>query len=91
MALMVRILYLCVQDGSLPVMMRRRSTVELELVSLDKVHMEGELISSIPQEASCFVASTNSSAAGPGLDSDFGASAGEFKANLCVFLRFSLP
>lgn len=74
-------MFVCVQHGSLPVMMRRSSTVELELVSLDKVHMEGELVSSIPQETSCFVASTNSSAAGPGLDSDFGASAGEFKAN----------
>ncbi|KAL7844868.1 hypothetical protein SRHO_G00234070 [Serrasalmus rhombeus] len=57
-------------------MMRRSSTMELELISLDKVHVEGEIISSIPQEASCFVASTSSSAAGPGLDSDFGASAG---------------
>ncbi|KAI4897091.1 hypothetical protein NFI96_021407, partial [Prochilodus magdalenae] len=61
---------------SLPVrMMRRSSTMELELISLDKVHVEGEIISSIPQEASCFVASASSSAAGPGLDSDFGASA----------------
>ncbi|XP_066501972.1 protein huluwa [Hoplias malabaricus] len=57
-------------------MMRRSSTMELELISLDKVHLEGEVISSIPQEASCFVASTSSSVAGPGLDSDFGASAG---------------
>uniref|UniRef100_A0A3B4E6W6 Protein huluwa-like n=1 Tax=Pygocentrus nattereri TaxID=42514 RepID=A0A3B4E6W6_PYGNA len=62
---------------SVPVrMMRRSSTMELELISLDKVHVEGEIISSIPQEASCFVASTSFSAAGPGLDSDFGASAG---------------
>ncbi|XP_026989099.1 protein huluwa isoform X2 [Tachysurus fulvidraco] len=65
-----------IRHGSLPVMMRRSSTVELELVSLDKVHLEGELISSIPQETSCFIASTSTSAAGPGLDSDFGASAG---------------
>ncbi|GAA6105303.1 protein huluwa isoform X1 [Tachysurus ichikawai] len=65
-----------IRHGSLPVMMRRSSTVELELVSLDKVHLEGELISSIPQEMSCFIASTSTSAAGPGLDSDFGASAG---------------
>ncbi|KAF4076967.1 hypothetical protein AMELA_G00202810 [Ameiurus melas] len=64
------------RHGSLPVMMRRTSSVELELVSLDKVHMEGELVSSIPQETSCFIASASSSAAGPGLDSDFGASAG---------------
>uniref|UniRef100_A0A8B9LN02 Huluwa n=1 Tax=Astyanax mexicanus TaxID=7994 RepID=A0A8B9LN02_ASTMX len=63
--------------ASLPVrMMRRSSTMELELVSLDKLHVEGEIISSIPQETSCFVASASSSAAGPGLDSDFGASAG---------------
>ncbi|KAI5612930.1 hypothetical protein C0J50_4662 [Silurus asotus] len=64
------------RHGSLPVMMRRSSTVELEMVSLDKVHVEGELVSSIPQEISCFIASASSSAAGPGLDSDFGASAG---------------
>ncbi|XP_062868004.1 protein huluwa [Trichomycterus rosablanca] len=63
------------RKGSIPVM-RRSSTVELELVSLDKVHVEGELVSSIPQEISCFIASSSSSAAGPGLDSDFGASAG---------------
>lgn len=88
LALIMSILYLCAQDGSLPVMIRRSSTVELELVSLDKVHMEGEVVSSIPQEASCFIASANSSAAGPGLDSDFGASAGEFKANHSIFLRF---
>ncbi|XP_072518308.1 protein huluwa [Salminus brasiliensis] len=64
--------------ASIPVrMMRRSSTMELELISLDKVHVEGEVISSIPQENSCFVASgSSSSAAGPGLDSDFGASAG---------------
>ncbi|XP_053334004.1 protein huluwa isoform X1 [Clarias gariepinus] len=64
------------RHGSLPMMMRRSSTVELELVSVDKIHMEDELISSIPQETSCFIASASSSAAGPGLDSDFGASAG---------------
>ncbi|XP_060792608.1 protein huluwa [Neoarius graeffei] len=62
--------------SSLPVMMHRSSTVELELVSLNKVHVEEELVSSIPQETSCFIASVSSSAAGPGLDSDFGASAG---------------
>ncbi|XP_076835703.1 protein huluwa isoform X2 [Brachyhypopomus gauderio] len=53
---------------SIPVrMIRRSSTMELDLVSLDKVHVE---VSSIPHE-SCLATS-----AGPGLDSDFGASAG---------------
>ncbi|KAK3524585.1 hypothetical protein QTP70_029897 [Hemibagrus guttatus] len=64
------------RHGSSPLIIRRSSTVELELISLDKVHLEGELVSSIPQETSCFLASTSTSAAGPGLDSDFGASAG---------------
>lgn len=82
------LIFVCVQHGSLPVMRRRCSTVELELVSLDKVHIEGELVSSIPQETSCFIASANSSTAGPGLDSDFGASAGEFIHKYTVFLRF---
>ncbi|KAK3555938.1 hypothetical protein QTP86_029752 [Hemibagrus guttatus] len=65
-----------IEHGSSPLIIRRSSTVELELISLDKVHLEGELVSSIPQETSCFLASTSTSAAGPGLDSDFGASAG---------------
>ncbi|XP_030623779.1 protein huluwa [Chanos chanos] len=57
---------------------RRNSTMVLpcELESPDKVHVECEFASSIPPETSCVVVSANSSAAGPGLDSDFGASAG---------------
>ncbi|TSK72015.1 hypothetical protein Baya_2999 [Bagarius yarrelli] len=47
-----------------------------QLVTQGRVHLEGELVSSIPQETSCLIASTSFSAAGPGLDSDFGASAG---------------
>lgn len=72
---------ICEQQASMPItMMRRSSTMELELISLDKVHVDGEIISSILQETSCFIASINSSAAGPGLDSDFGASAGWFES-----------
>ncbi|XP_036384233.1 protein huluwa [Megalops cyprinoides] len=63
--------------------MRRSSTMELQdemknmgVNSLDTVKLEYEYASSIPQESSCFVASANSSIVGPGLDSDFGASAG---------------
>ncbi|KAJ8396587.1 hypothetical protein AAFF_G00016530 [Aldrovandia affinis] len=63
--------------------MRRSSTMELlneikntAANSLDLTKMGYEYASSIPQESSCFVASANSSIVGPGLDSDFGASAG---------------
>ncbi|XP_035628355.1 protein huluwa-like [Oncorhynchus keta] len=63
--------------------MRRCSTMELQYVlnnteehKFDMVEFECEYASSIPPETSCFVASDNSSTMGPGLDSDFGASAG---------------
>ncbi|CAB1332392.1 unnamed protein product [Coregonus sp. 'balchen'] len=63
--------------------MRRCSTMELQDVlnntgehQFDMVEFECEYASSIPRETSCFVASDNSSTVGPGLDSDFGASAG---------------
>nr|XP_055036772.1 protein huluwa [Misgurnus anguillicaudatus] len=58
------------------VSMRRSSTMDLESVSLDKIHVECESASSIPVENSCYVPSSSPSAGGPGLDSDFGASAG---------------
>ncbi|KAL2100037.1 hypothetical protein ACEWY4_004431 [Coilia grayii] len=64
--------------------LRQSSTVEvhsdMELRSIDRVHMECEVASSIPAENSYFLASAGSSAGsavGPGLDSDFGASAGK--------------
>ncbi|XP_051960342.1 protein huluwa [Xyrauchen texanus] len=56
--------------------MRRSSTMDLESASLDKIHMVCESASSIRPENSCYVPSSNHSAGGPGLDSDFGASAG---------------
>lgn len=52
--------------------------MELESTSLDKIHVECESASIIPQENSCYVVSSSSSARGSGLDSDFGASAGQF-------------
>ena len=68
--------------------MRRCSTMELQYVlnnteehKFDMVEFECEYASSIPPETSCFVASDNSSTMGPGLDSDFGASAGELTSN----------
>lgn len=62
--------------------LRQSSTVhsDVELGSVNRVHMECEVASSIPPENSYFIASAGSSAAsavGPGLDSDFGASAGK--------------
>lgn len=67
--------------------MRRCSTMELQNEQnnpgehlFDKVLFECEYASSMPPETSCIVASGNSSTVGPGLDSDFGASAGEFLA-----------
>ncbi|XP_051534223.1 protein huluwa [Myxocyprinus asiaticus] len=56
--------------------MRRSSTMDLESASLDKIHMVCESASSILPENSCYVPSSSLSAGGPGLDSDFGASAG---------------
>ncbi|XP_012695318.2 protein huluwa isoform X2 [Clupea harengus] len=63
--------------------LRQSSIVEVhsdvELGSVDQVYMECEVASNIPPENSYFIASTGSSgcsAVGPGLDSDFGASAG---------------
>ncbi|XP_067107190.1 protein huluwa [Osmerus mordax] len=68
----------CVELGH----MRRSSTMELQNVAIDspehffdKVMFECEY-ASIPPEASCIAASVNCSTVGPGLDSDFGASAG---------------
>uniref|UniRef100_A0A8C7MUU6 Huluwa n=1 Tax=Oncorhynchus kisutch TaxID=8019 RepID=A0A8C7MUU6_ONCKI len=59
--------------------MRRCSTMEL-LNNIehqfDMVDFECEYTSNIPPEMSCFVVSDNYSTMGPGLDSDFGASAG---------------
>lgn len=62
--------------------MRRSSTMELQNVAIDspehlfdKVLFESEY-ACIPPEASCIAASVNSTTVGPGLDSDFGASAG---------------
>ncbi|KAJ8339283.1 hypothetical protein SKAU_G00360690 [Synaphobranchus kaupii] len=63
--------------------MRRSSTMELlnetkntGVYAVDSMKLEYEYASSVPQESSCFIASANSSIVGPGLDSDFGASAG---------------
>ncbi|XP_023840167.1 protein huluwa [Salvelinus sp. IW2-2015] len=60
--------------------MRRCSTMELlnniGEHQFDMVDFECEYSSNIPPEMSCFVVSDNSSTMGPGLDSDFGASAG---------------
>ncbi|XP_063066168.1 protein huluwa isoform X2 [Engraulis encrasicolus] len=63
--------------------LRQSSTVDahsdVEFGSVDRVHLECEVASSIPAENSYFIASVGSSAGsavGPGLDSDFGASAG---------------
>ncbi|KAL0965214.1 hypothetical protein UPYG_G00278260 [Umbra pygmaea] len=63
--------------------LRRSSTMELKNIlnntgehQLDMLQFECEYASSIALETSCFVASVNSSNVGPGLDSDFGASAG---------------
>jgi len=58
--------------------MRRNSTMDLENASLDKIHVECESASIIPPDISCYVASSSPSAGGSGLDSDFGASAGQF-------------
>ncbi|KAI7795813.1 protein huluwa [Triplophysa rosa] len=58
------------------VSMRRSSTMDLESHNLDKIRVECETASSIPPENSCYVPSSSPSAGGPGLDSDFGASAG---------------
>ncbi|XP_041915211.1 protein huluwa isoform X1 [Alosa alosa] len=64
--------------------LRQSSTLEVhsdvELGFLNQVHMECEFASSIPPENSYFIPSVGSSAGsavGPGLDSDFGASAGK--------------
>uniref|UniRef100_A0AAY4E473 Uncharacterized protein n=1 Tax=Denticeps clupeoides TaxID=299321 RepID=A0AAY4E473_9TELE len=61
--------------------LRRSSTLErlrshFEMVSADRLHVECEVASSIPPEMTCLVASASSFVEGPGLDSDFGASAG---------------
>ncbi|KAK6316256.1 hypothetical protein J4Q44_G00137800 [Coregonus suidteri] len=58
--------------------MRRCSTMELlNNIGEHQFDMvECEYASNIPPEISCFVVSDNSSTMGPGLDSDFGASAG---------------
>ncbi|KAG5834274.1 protein huluwa [Anguilla rostrata] len=62
--------------------MRRSSTMELlnEIKNTSVNHVDSKLeyeyASSIPPESLCFIASANSSIVGPGLDSDFGASAG---------------
>lgn len=52
--------------------------MDLESHNLDKIRVECETASSIPPENSCYVPSSSPSAGGPGLDSDFGASAGPF-------------
>lgn len=62
------------------VSMRRSSTMDLESASLDKIRVECESASSIPPENSGYVHSSSPSAGGPGLDSDFGASAGQYDA-----------
>ncbi|XP_028830283.1 protein huluwa isoform X2 [Denticeps clupeoides] len=64
--------------------LRRSSTLErlrshFEMVSADRLHVECEVASSIPPEMTCLVASASSFVEGPGLDSDFGASAGEWR------------
>ncbi|XP_012992657.2 protein huluwa isoform X1 [Esox lucius] len=62
-----------------PRALRRSSTMELQNVlnNAGDHHFDMvEYASSIALETSCFVASVNSSTVGPGLDSDFGASAG---------------
>ncbi|XP_048874639.1 protein huluwa [Brienomyrus brachyistius] len=54
--------------------MRRSST--MELIDTVGTGFEYEYASSMPPDNLCLVASANSSTVGPGLDSDFGASAG---------------
>ncbi|XP_035631564.1 protein huluwa [Oncorhynchus keta] len=59
--------------------MRRCSTMELmnnKEHQFDMVDFECDYTSNIPPEMSCFVVSDNYSTMGPGMDSDFGASAG---------------
>uniref|UniRef100_A0A3B3TD11 Huluwa n=1 Tax=Paramormyrops kingsleyae TaxID=1676925 RepID=A0A3B3TD11_9TELE len=57
-----------------PSTMRRSST--MELIDTVGTGFEYEYESGMPPDDLCLVASANSSAVGPGLDSDFGASAG---------------